>query len=124
MPHYAINKAERYKVSAPSFGYNRSVRCLKREGVRDVRRSVSFSEIRKASPERREQLFSELVEGARAPANGRIEEIDARIARFERTHGVSSEDMIRELDEGKRRETEEISSWLMLLNLRERAGVH
>jgi hypothetical protein len=89
-----------------------------------VRRSVSFSEIRKASPERREQLFSELVEGARAPANGRIEEIDARIARFERTHGVSSEDMIRELDEGKRRETEEISSWLMLLNLRERAGVH
>lgn len=83
-------------------------------------RAVSFSDLRKMSEKEREQVLGMLVEEARSPANGRIAELDERIREFELRYEVSSETMLKELAEGKQRETADIASWLMLLRLRER----
>lgn len=83
-------------------------------------RTVSFAELREATPEKRKNLLDGLVEEARRPANGKAREIEERIAEFERVYEMPSDEMIREVSEGNLRETDEISSWLMLVNLLKR----
>lgn len=87
-------------------------------------RAVSFSELRQASAEQRESLLGDIVEGARRPANGKVEEIDAQIREFERLYELPSEDMVASVSNGTLTETDEVASWLMLIDLRERVSEH
>ncbi len=83
-------------------------------------RAVRFSDLRKMSEEERGQVLGALVEEARSPANGRIAELDARIAEFERRYELPSADMVAEIESGTRKETDDIASWLMLIRVRKR----
>lgn len=87
-------------------------------------RKVSFAELREATPEKRKSLLGGMVEEARSPANGKIEEIEDQIAEFERVYEMPSDEMIQEVYRGTLRETDEIASWLMLVNLRKRMRAH
>jgi len=85
-------------------------------------RGVSFAELREAPPARRKALLSRLVAAARQSPNGEVERLEAEIRDYERRYEISSERMMQELAEGKRKETAEIASWLMRLRIRERIG--
>ncbi len=82
--------------------------------------SVRTSELREMSEEERGKVLSSLVQEALAPPNGEAKEmLEAQITEFERRYEVSSSRMMEELAAGKRQETAEIASWLMLIRLRE-----
>lgn len=83
-------------------------------------RSVSFEELRNAPPEQRERMLEKLGYAASGPPNGEVERIEAEIREYERRYEVSSERMMEELEEGTRKETAEIASWIMRLRIRER----
>lgn len=92
--------------------------------MRVVTHAVSFSELRQASEKQRESMLGDVVAQARRPANGKVEEIDAQIAEFERIYELPSSEMVEEVSEGRREETDEIASWMMLVNLRDRVRTH
>ncbi len=83
--------------------------------------SVSTSELSKMSEEQRAEAVSKLVQGAFESHNGRRRRIDDEIKQFELKYGITSEQMLKELSEGRLRETDAISDWLWLLNLRGRS---
>lgn len=81
---------------------------------------ISFAKLRDASPSERRRLIADIAERANAPVNGRLDEIKAEIAEFEASYDLPSEDLLTELYYGKRRETDEILRWLLLIRLRDR----
>lgn len=85
-----------------------------------MNRSISFEELRNASPEQRERMLAELGHAASEPPNGEVERIEDEIREYERRYEVSSGRMMEELEEGTRKETAEIASWIMRLRIRER----
>lgn len=85
--------------------------------------SVKLSELRKMSEEERVEAIDKLVEAAYGPPNGQLEDLETQIRKFEFRYETSSERMLKELSEGSRKETAEITSWLMLLRLRENIGL-
>ncbi len=85
--------------------------------------SVRMSEFREMSEEERDAAIARLVEAAYGPPNGQIEDLETQIRYFEFKYETSSERMREELLEGKRKETADIASWLMLLRLRENIGL-
>jgi hypothetical protein len=87
-------------------------------------RAVRFSDLREMSEAERGRVLDVLVEGARSPANGRIADLDARIAEFERRYELPSTEMVAEVRSGVRKETDDIASWLMLLKVRKRVANH
>lgn len=68
----------------------------------------------------RRAVLAGIVAEAKAPANGRVEDVGAGIAWYEERHGLTSSQLLEELAVGGREETEEILSWLMLIRLRDR----
>lgn len=89
-----------------------------------TRQAISLSDLQDMAPEEREEVLGGLIEGARAPVNGQLTDIDARIAEFERIYELPSDEMVAEVDSGDRKETDEIASWLMLLRVRKRVAAH
>lgn len=85
--------------------------------------SVRLSELYKMPEEERESALDKLVEAAYGPPNGQLEDIETQIGEFEVRYEVSSGRMMEELRKGKRKETADIASWLMLLRLRENFGL-
>ncbi len=85
-------------------------------------RAVRFSEIREASPAVREKALTGIIAEARAPANGSLTDLDARITGYEERYGLTSDQLLDELSTGKREETADVLSWLMLLRVRGRVG--
>ena len=83
-------------------------------------RRVSLSRLKSASPNRRDQLLSGLVSGAREPVNGYADRLDARIAEYESRYELTSAEMLEQIENGTLKETDDIASWLMLLNVRNR----
>lgn len=85
--------------------------------------SVRMSDLRELSKEERSAAIDKLVDAAYGPPNGLLEDLEARIRKFEFRYETSSERMRKELLEGERKETADIASWLMLLRLRENIGL-
>ena len=83
-------------------------------------RTVKFSEIREASPALREAALAGIIAQAKAPANGGLESLSSQIAGYESKYGLTSEELLEELSSGRREETEDVLSWLMLIRLKER----
>lgn len=84
-------------------------------------RPISLSRLKSSSPNKRDELLSGLVSGAREPVNGYAERLDARIAEYERRYELSSGAMVEQVESGTLKETDDIASWLMLLKVRNRA---
>ena len=84
-------------------------------------RPLSLSRLKSASPNKRDELLSELVNEARAPANGAVERLSAHIAEYERRYELSSLEMVERVRKGDLEETDDIASWLMLIKVRKRA---
>ncbi len=89
-----------------------------------AKRAVRFSDLREMSEAERGRVLGVLVEDARSPVNGRLAELDALIAEFERRYELPSVEMVAEVESGARKETDDIASWLMLLKVRKRAADH
>ncbi len=85
-------------------------------------RAVRFSEIRKASPAVRDKALAGIIAEARAPANGSLTDLDSRITGYEEEYGLTSDQLLDQLSTGKREETVDVLSWLMLLRVRDRIG--
>lgn len=83
-------------------------------------RSVSFAELREASAEERERLLGDIIEGARGPANGKVGELDAQIAEYERFYEMPTSEMLEKVHSGEMVETEDIAYWMMKVNVRKR----
>lgn len=84
--------------------------------------SVRLSELRDMSEKERAERLSQLVQATREPADGGLEELNARISEYEDRYEISSEDLMKEIYQGTRAETAEIADWLLLLYVRERAN--
>jgi len=82
-------------------------------------KSLQLSEVAKLSDKDKDKAYKEFLH-ATASLNGELEELDRRIASFERVYEVSSETMQQELLNGRRKETAEIGQWLLLIELRNR----
>ena len=82
---------------------------------------LSLSRLKSASPNKRDELLSELVSEARKPANGAVERLTAQITEYERRYEMSSLAMVEQVQRGDLKETDDIASWLMLLKVRKRA---
>lgn len=78
--------------------------------------AVKSSELRRISPERQEEAVKKLVRAATSLPNGEARDLYQQIHAFEEKFGLSSEDLRRELAQGKRDESWEVCKWLMLLD--------
>lgn len=85
-------------------------------------RRVSLSRLKSEPPKKRDELLSGLVSGAREPANGYADLLDARIAEYERRYELPSAAMVEQVESGALKETDDIASWLMLLKVRNRVA--
>lgn len=83
--------------------------------------AVSLSELREMPEEQRAKAASRLIQGTASAADGQTKQFDVEIAAFEREYGITSEQLVQELYEGTRSETNDIVRWLMLLHLRGRS---
>jgi hypothetical protein len=59
-----------------------------------------------------------LIAAARSVPNGEVSMVERRIAKFEATHGMSSTEMLAQVEDGRLAETSEIGAWLMALRLK------
>ena len=87
-----------------------------------MKHAVKSSELRRMSPERQEEAIQELARAARSQPNGEARDLDQQIHAYEEKFGLSSEDLRRELAQGKRKESWEVCKWLMLLDQRDLLG--
>lgn len=78
--------------------------------------SLRMADYEKMSAEEREKAVRVLVEAAMGPPSGGMNWIDLHIRAFEKQYEISSEDMERELREGKRKETHDVARWLITLH--------
>lgn len=85
-----------------------------------MKRSVTLGELRSMSFEQRTRRLSALVADTRSPPNGEMRALDDKISAFEKQHGMNSADMRDGVRVGKVRETAEICTWLMILEMRDR----
>ena len=80
---------------------------------------IAFSELSSLPAEQRARRVAALARASEEPPNGELREVENRIAALEAAHLLTSDDLRRELAQGRRRETLEICRWLMLLDLRD-----
>lgn len=83
--------------------------------------SVRLADLANMPVEDSTTVLDELARNAVLPQNGQRAEIAARIRAFESQYGVSSEEMLQSLAEG-RQETPEVTTWRFLLRVRELSG--
>lgn len=69
----------------------------------------------------RAKAASRLIPGTVSAADGQAKRFDFEIADFEHEYGITSAQLVQELYEGTRSETDDIVRWLMLLHLRGRS---
>lgn len=87
-----------------------------------MKKSIKSADLRKMSAEEQDEAMRGLVRVARGQPNGELRELDQQIRELEEKHGLSSDDLRRELSRGKRKESWEICQWLMLLDQRDLLG--
>ena len=79
---------------------------------------IRLSELRKLSPEEQAAYLERCAQATEL--NGELDAINARIARLEQIYEMSSETLLARMRSREQRETNEICTWLMLLDLRKR----
>jgi len=80
---------------------------------------ISFAELATMSPEDKATKIAELVRVMEEESPYKeLEETSIKIAAYEQQYGVSSEVLMREIDQELRQETWDICQWLQLLNYR------
>lgn len=87
-----------------------------------MKRSVKASELNRLPSSEQEAVLRDLVEVVRSKPNGELKDLDSRIVAYEVKHGMSSEQLRRELSQGRMKESWEICQWLMLLDQRDLLG--
>ncbi|MEK7704754.1 MAG: hypothetical protein AAB426_07310 [Myxococcota bacterium] len=85
-----------------------------------MKKKLRLSDWSAMSETDRRAALDALVADANSPPNGELADIDREIREYERLYEVPSDQMVAELNAGKRRETAEIASWLIALSLRDR----
>lgn len=79
---------------------------------------ICLRNFRKMSASQREATLLRLTKPTKP--NGALADLDAEIIEYERRHEISSLDLRRKLRDGTIKETAEIASWLIALNIRDR----
>lgn len=87
-----------------------------------MKHSIKSADFRKLSPERQEEAVGKLARAATATPNGEARDLEMQIQAYEKQFGVSSEQLRRELAQGKRHESWDVCKWLMLLDQRDLLG--
>jgi hypothetical protein len=82
-------------------------------------KTIRLSDLATLSDEQQRAVFDEYVEGRLEPINGEIDDLNRRIAEFERRYEMSSETMQTAFADRSLRETAEIVYWLMLVDVRD-----
>lgn len=85
-----------------------------------MRRKVAESALLAMSEAKRSEALAQLVGATRGMPNGELKALRGEIARLEKEHGMSSEQLRADITAGVRKETWEYCQWLMLLRRRER----
>ena len=81
---------------------------------------IKDGELRNLSEADREERLGKLVAETRAPLNGEVVELSARIARLAGKLGINADTVRDDVATGAVQETEDVCHLLMLLNLRNR----
>ena len=90
-----------------------------RRKTRESMTAIRVSDLTRMSPEDRVTAVADLARAARRAPNGEVSEIEAGIEAYEAKYGIDSDELQRQVAEGRRAETEDVCGWLMLLRLRE-----
>jgi hypothetical protein len=85
-----------------------------------VSKPLAFSSLKAMSPKRREERLAQVVANAQRAPNGEIRAIVARLDEYEREFGLTSDEMRARVASGELAESDDICSWLMLLDLQAR----
>ena len=83
--------------------------------------AIRLSELAKMPEGARSRVLGDLVEKSKGKPNGQMKEIDASIRELEMRYEMSSAEMRAGFKAGTVRDTADISRWLMLLRVRDRA---
>jgi hypothetical protein len=84
------------------------------------RKTLRSSDLRNLSEQQVGQRAEEFMAGRPQTLNGVVEQLDQRIAAFEKQYEMSSATMRKRLASGEQKETQDICLWSMLLSLREK----
>ena len=66
-----------------------------------------------------EREIRSVIDAVRAEPNGEIDQIEKRIAAFERQYGMTSAEVVARVERGEVAATREIEAWLMALRVRD-----
>lgn len=81
---------------------------------------LAFSSLKAMQPKEREDRLARVVVDARRAPNGEIKSISDRLSAYERQFGFSSTEMRERVSGGSLAESDDVCSWLMLLDLQAR----
>ena len=80
-----------------------------------------MAEFAKMTQAEKDKAIAELIKAAMEPPTAEeLAELDAKIAVYEQRFGIASDKIHESIDNGTLKETSEVCSWIMLVELRER----
>lgn len=85
-----------------------------------MKRSVTLAQLSAMSFERREQQLGMLAAATRERPNGEIKRVEDKLRSYEAQFKISSRELRSKVASGEIKETAEVCSWLMLLDLQDR----
>lgn len=86
-----------------------------------MRKSIKLSDFAKLSQEEKDKAIQELLKAVMEPPTPEeLAELDAKILTYETKYGIPTDKIHESIDNGTLKETNEVCSWIMLANLRER----
>lgn len=85
-----------------------------------MKKSLSLAQLKTMSNERREQQLGVLVAATRLPLNDELKSVQKKLDAYETQHGIKSDDLRHKVATGQLRESADVCSWLMLLDLQDR----
>lgn len=83
--------------------------------------AVKLAELQRMDEGKRNETLDKLVSSATSAPNGQLSRLDAEIRSYETRYEMTSQEMRARFKTGRIDDTAEIATWLLLLQVRERA---
>lgn len=79
--------------------------------------TIKLSDLQGLTAEQIAEKMSPLVDASFGPPNGSVDPVKRKVLDYERTYGMTSDEMLIAIELGKLEETEEISEWAIEYSL-------
>lgn len=85
-----------------------------------LRQILQLRDLEYMTPDESARALSEVVQAAGHEPNGGLQAVELELRGYEQRHGLSSDEMVKQIDAGDLEEDDDIACWLMAYHLKRR----